>query len=175
MDKISDSILLIFAHLNKKLKISPYPIKRALLLVEAISRDVNEQLLKVLSGLHFMQLPFEEFTSFYGKWCQVFQVWDDQVKEFTTVARDMTRKRSEKFIPIKVSTAHTKLQERLDFLYSFRKQHEQLHSVFTKTLSLGDSNGQALDDINLAYERVKHVKVLDLSSGILSYLSFSHL
>jgi dynein heavy chain 1 len=168
MNKIAEGILLIFAHLNKKLRISPYPIKRALLLVEAISRDVNDQLLKVLSGLRLMNVSFEEFTALYEQWCNVFQVWDDQVKEFTSVARDMTRKRSEKFIPIKVSSAHTKLQERLDFLYSFRKQHEQLHSVFTKALSSGDSlvsNTQALDDINLAYERVKHVEVLDLSTG----------
>ncbi|KAG6819964.1 hypothetical protein H0H93_006940, partial [Arthromyces matolae] len=39
LDKIEESLTLIFAHINRKLKLSPYPIRRALPLVEAISRD----------------------------------------------------------------------------------------------------------------------------------------
>jgi hypothetical protein len=32
----------------------------------------------------------------------IFRMWDDLIREFTNVAREVTRKRSEKFIPIKV-------------------------------------------------------------------------
>lgn len=56
----------------------------------------------------------------------VFQAWDDSFKEFTNVAREVTRKRAEKFIPIKISPAHAKLQERVTYLRAFRKQHQQL-------------------------------------------------
>jgi Dynein heavy chain, N-terminal region 1. len=39
LQKVQESLNLIFTHLNKKLKICPYPIKRALSLVEAISGE----------------------------------------------------------------------------------------------------------------------------------------
>jgi dynein heavy chain 1 len=37
LDKIQESLFLIFGHINRKLKLSPYPVRRALPLVEAIS------------------------------------------------------------------------------------------------------------------------------------------
>jgi dynein heavy chain 1 len=40
----------------------------------------------------------------------IFWTWDSFIKEFTNVAREVT-KRQEKFIPIKVVPVHTKLQE----------------------------------------------------------------
>ncbi len=43
------------------------------------------------------------------------------IKEFTSVARDMTRKRSDKFIAIKISSAHDKLQERVYFVKKVQK------------------------------------------------------
>ena len=55
----------------------------------------------------------------------------------------------------------------MEFIYSFRKQHEQLFSIFAKALALGEtisSNSHALEDISLAYERVKHVEALNLTN-----------
>ncbi|KAL0957517.1 hypothetical protein HGRIS_001310 [Hohenbuehelia grisea] len=48
------------------------------------------------------------------------------MKEFTNVAREVQRKRSERFIPIKVVPAHARLQERTRYLREWWKQHEQL-------------------------------------------------
>jgi hypothetical protein len=45
LDKIQESLILIFRHINRKFKLSPYPIRCARLLVEAISCDFNDQLL----------------------------------------------------------------------------------------------------------------------------------
>ncbi len=50
----------IFNHL-RKIRNTKYPIQRALRLVEAISRDLSNQLLKVLSTRRLMQAPFDEF------------------------------------------------------------------------------------------------------------------
>ena len=47
LDKIKSSLTLIFTHL-KKIRTTKYPIQRCLRLVEAISRDLSSQLLKVL-------------------------------------------------------------------------------------------------------------------------------
>ena len=46
LDKIRAALSAIFSHL-KKIRSTKYPIQRALRLVEAISRDLSSQLLKV--------------------------------------------------------------------------------------------------------------------------------
>lgn len=47
LDRIRESLVLIFSRIKLKLKLSPYPIRHALPLVEAISRDFDDQLLRV--------------------------------------------------------------------------------------------------------------------------------
>ncbi|GAA5901689.1 dynein heavy chain [Sporobolomyces salmoneus] len=188
--KVQESILLIFGHLNKKLKLSPYPVRRALPLVEAISRDLHTQLIRVLSSQRLMYSDYGAFERSMSSCSDVFQAWDDSFKEFTNVAREVTRKRAEKFIPIKISPAHSKLQERITYLRAFRKQHQQLQvmvgplgsetrrtgeiklngeidgeSTTTKkdwTTSLGDIDMDA--EVRQAYESVKNVDVLDVSN-----------
>ena len=49
LDKIRSALVAIFSHL-KKIRNTKYPIQRALRLVEAISRDLSTQLLKVCKG-----------------------------------------------------------------------------------------------------------------------------
>ena len=61
LDKIKEALNSIFSHLNKKLKLSPYPIRRALPFVEAISEDFRQQMLKVIGNRQLMYLSFEEF------------------------------------------------------------------------------------------------------------------
>ncbi|KAJ3032718.1 hypothetical protein HDV00_007194 [Rhizophlyctis rosea] len=181
VDKIREALMFIFGHMNKKLKLSHYPIRRALPLVEAISRDLNEQLLKVLGGRRLMYMGYEEFEKATSGCEEVFRTWDDQVKEFTNVAREVTRKRSEKFLPIKIHPAHVKLQERVAFVRAFRKQHEQLHATIIKVMKpekavvapgsvvtaaeggLNISDVNAVEDVNVAYESVKNIDVLDVS------------
>lgn len=196
LDKIQEAVLLIFGHLNKKLKLSPYPVRRALPLVEAISRDLNDQLLRVLGSLRLMYLEYEAFDRAMKSATSVFQAWDESIKEFTNVARDVTRKRSEKFIPIKINPAHAKLQSRVLYLRQFRKQHDQLRHMISPTKGLISSMLQpagqqqqqiqeitaqdgAVDrraargltdfdmeeEVRLAYETVKTVDVLDVSTG----------
>ncbi|KAM0751755.1 hypothetical protein T439DRAFT_218203 [Meredithblackwellia eburnea MCA 4105] len=180
--KVKESLNLIFGHLNKKLKISPYPIRRALPLVEAISRDLTSQLLKVLSSHRLSHLPYPSFERTMSLTFAVFDMWDDSLKEFTNVAREVTRKRSEKFIPIKINPDHAKLQERVAYLRGFRKQHHQLEVMVGPLGSesrritadaKGDAErltvGQGVEidmeaEVRQAYESVKNVDVLDVST-----------
>ncbi|GJN87844.1 hypothetical protein Rhopal_000799-T1 [Rhodotorula paludigena] len=187
--KVQESILLIFGHINKKLKLSPYPVRRALPLVEAISRDLNSQLLKVLSAQRLTYSDYPLFERAMSACSAVFHAWDDSFKEFTNVAREVTRKRAEKFIPIKIAPAHAKLQERVLYFRQFRKQHHQLQvmvgplgteakqangageaSAETEvdgdmakewTSTLGDIDMDA--EVRQAYESVKNVDILDVS------------
>ncbi|KAG9310418.1 dynein heavy chain, N-terminal region 1-domain-containing protein [Chiua virens] len=168
LDKIQESLILIFGHINRKLKLSPYPIRRALPLVEAISRDFNDQLLRVLTSHRLPYTPYETFDRLLSQTISIFRTWDDLIKEFTNVAREVTRRRSEKFIPIKVAPAHAKLQERTRYLKDWRKQHEQLAVMTGPTKGLGsvtkEVGGMDMEEeVKEAYEVVKRIDVLDVS------------
>lgn len=170
----------IFAHLNKKLKISPYPIRRALPLVAAISGDLDSQLHSLLSGRRLMHLEYKDFENLMNVAEGVFSTWDDKIKEFTNVARDVTRKRSEKFIPIKIVAKHVATQERLAYIRKFRYGHEQLQRTIANVLgprSLEDGSAtregvvgeedtgdiDAVEEVTEAYAVLKDVDVLDVT------------
>ena len=169
LDKIHEAIGLIFGHLNRKLRLSPYPVRRALPLVEAISKDFNDQLLRVLTSHRLLYTPYETFERLLEKTMAIFRTWDDHVKEFTNVAREVQRKRSEKFIPIKIVPAHGKLQDRIRYLRDWRKQHEQLAVMTgpTKGLGVGMEMGgvDMEEEVKEAYEVMKRIDVLDVSVG----------
>ncbi|QRW27158.1 dynein heavy chain, cytoplasmic [Rhizoctonia solani] len=169
LDKIHDALYQVFGHINRKLRLSPYPIRRALPLVEAISRDFNDQLLRVLTSHRLTYAPYETFDRLLKQTQEIFRAWDDLIKEFTNVAREVTRRRSEKFIPIKVQPAHAKLMERTRYLRDWRKQHEQLAVMTGPTKGLGgigkDVGGMDMEEeVKEAYEIVKGIDVLDVST-----------
>ena len=170
LDKIQESLILIFGHINRKLRVAPYPIRRALPLVEAISRDFNEQLTRVLTSHRLLYTPYDTFERLLTQVMNIFRTWDDSMKGFTDVARELTRKRSEKFIPIKVVPAHDKLQERTRYLKEWRKQHEQLAVMTgpTKGLGVGMEVGgiDMEEEVKEAYEVMKRIDVLDVSVGV---------
>ena len=177
LDRIHDALLAVFAHINKKLKLSPYPIRRALPLVEAISKDLSDQLLRVLRSQKLMYASYTAFESALGTVAAIFATWDDCIKEFTNVAREVTRKRAEKFLPIKINAFHVKegFQERIEYLRIFRKHHEQLVGMVSPTKGIVGAPGAAevaglllagLDmeeEVRIAYDQVKNVDVLDIS------------
>lgn len=173
-----DALVGIFAHLNKKLKISPYPIRRALPLVAAISGDLDSQLHSLLSGRRLMHLEYRDFENLINVAEGVFKTWDDNIKDFTNVAREMSRKRSEKFIPIKINARHIATQERLAYIRTFRHGHEQLQRTIANVLGprsledgvsarearpddIGDLD--AVEEVAEAYAVLKDVDVLDVS------------
>ncbi|EPQ28904.1 uncharacterized protein PFL1_03705 [Pseudozyma flocculosa PF-1] len=182
LDKCADALSAIFGHINRKMRISPYPMKRLLPLVESISRDLNETLLKVLASQRIMYLDFPRFWETITAASEVFHVWDELVKDFINIAREVTRKRTEKFLPIKINPAHAKLRERLNYIGAFRKTHEQLRAMVSSGKGLmGAGSAQALasydkhvamqnlagiemsEEIRAAYDQVRVIDVLDVS------------
>lgn len=64
MDSLIEAVNLIFTHLKKiKNATQHYSVENAFQLVEAISRDVGTQILKILGKERLMQLPYEKFDS----------------------------------------------------------------------------------------------------------------
>ncbi|KAI9031438.1 dynein heavy chain [Hyaloraphidium curvatum] len=164
--KAEEAVEAIFNHINKKIRIAPYPTKRALALVEAVSRDFNDALVRILGAHRLLYLPYPDFDAATAGCDALFRTWDDQSKDFVSIARDLQRKRGEKFVPMKIAPAHARLQERIGYLRSFRRQHEELARTVVGVMK-GEGGGlageDAAEDINAAYELVRSVDVLDVS------------
>ncbi|KAF2143585.1 uncharacterized protein K452DRAFT_224111 [Aplosporella prunicola CBS 121167] len=183
LQKVQDAINLIFTHLNKKLRASPYPIKRALALVEAISGDLDGRIHYLLNGRSLMHQEFPDFDATMRLAEGIWRAWDENVKEFTNVAREVSRRRNEKFIPIKISPRHIKTQDRLKYITTFRRNHEQLQRTIVNVLGsktsareltdgakgseaviveeIGDVD--AVEEVAQAYAALKDVDILDVS------------
>ncbi|QIW99025.1 hypothetical protein AMS68_004543 [Peltaster fructicola] len=178
-EKLQDALDQIFNHLNKKLRICPYPIKRALPLVEAISNDLDIRLHNLLNGRILMHLAFEDFQKLMSSINELWAFWEENVKEFTNVAREVTRRRNDKFIPIRIEKRHGKTQDRLAYVNTFRTNHDQLQRTIGSVLGPDDeAEGEdanatataeeigdmdAVDEVQQAYTAVKDVDVLDVS------------
>ncbi|KAK0627667.1 dynein heavy chain, N-terminal region 1-domain-containing protein [Immersiella caudata] len=183
LQKVQDSILQVFAHLNKKLRICPYPIRRALPLVEAISGDLDDVLHRLLPGTELVKLDYQEFRSVMRQVDGIFRTWDESIKEFTNVAREVTRRRNEKFIPIKIAPRHAELQARLKYVSNFRDNHEQLQRTIVNVLGpksgvngvseATDGSGTAIveemgdvdavEEVRQAWEALRDVDLLDVT------------
>ncbi|KZF19340.1 dynein heavy chain [Xylona heveae TC161] len=165
LEKVQDALNQIFGHLNKKLRVSPYPVKRALLLVEAISGDLDTKLRELLQGRPLMHMEFDDFRALMDVADAMWRAWDENVKEFTNVAREVTRRRNDRFIPIKISPRHQKLQDRLSYVITFRSNHEQLQRTIKKVLGSGQSeidvlSGKAADG-PVIVEEIGHVDAIN--------------
>lgn len=106
-----------------------------------------------------MYLTYPSFEQAMSQSSLVFSAWDDSIKEFTNVAREVTRKRSEKFLPIKIESRHSKLQERITYLRNWRKAHYQLVVMVgplgnesRKLIGDGSERGSSITDIDMDAE-----------------------
>ncbi|KAF2121658.1 dynein heavy chain [Lophiotrema nucula] len=153
LQAVQEAIHSIFSHLNKKLRICPYPVRRALPLVEAISGDLNSVLSRLLHGRTLMHMDYSEFQAIMSVAEGIWRTWEENVKEFTNVAREVTRRRNEKFIPIKISARHKETEERLRYITTFRKNHEQLQRTIVNVLG-SQSSLSSLSDVSQAKQTV---------------------
>lgn len=183
LQKVEEALNAIFNHLNRKLRVCPYPIARALPLVAAISGDLDTQLHSLLHGRTLMHLTFKEFQAVIDAADSIWRTWDESIKDFTNVAREVTRRRAERFIPIKVTPRHTQTQERLKYIKTFRVNHEQLQKTIVTVLGTKNSGPapseetqadqtvpieeigdvDAVGEVAQAYTALKDVDVLDVS------------
>ncbi|CAJ0586706.1 unnamed protein product, partial [Mesorhabditis spiculigera] len=167
----------VFGHL-KKLRVTKYPIARALRLIEAISRDVNAQMSKILSIRRLMHISMKEFD----------QLMNDCFKEQHSDARETVKKKREETLRLtfKPNLVHKKLEQRLAQIKAFRRQHEQFRTVIERVLrcpnaidgvaQLNAGAGTvtaaptAVEQIDRAYEYVKEVDCLDVTAeGTVAY------
>lgn len=183
LDRIRAAVQSIFSHL-RKVRNTKYPIQRALRLIEAISRDLGQQLLKVLGTRRLMHIPFDEFERVMNQCFEIFSCWDDEYDKLQGLLRDIVKKKRDEHLKIiwRINPAHKKLQMRMEHMRKFRRHHEQLRTVIVRVLrptrqaaiveapaegkqpfSLEAADANAIEEVNLAYENVKEVDCLDIT------------
>lgn len=183
LPRTSEALDQIFKHINKKLRVCQYPLKRALKMVEAISVELEEQIHRVVHGRSLMSMSYESFRHVVYLVESVWSKWEWCKRDFTNVARDVMKKRPHDFVPIKTKDHHTRTQERLSYINTFRVNHEQLQRTIQNVLvpqgppsqlsdatkdrpsgdrDAGDNN--ALHEVQEAYEGLKEIDALDVSA-----------
>uniref|UniRef100_A0A2P2HXP1 Dynein heavy chain, cytoplasmic n=1 Tax=Hirondellea gigas TaxID=1518452 RepID=A0A2P2HXP1_9CRUS len=135
LDKVRSAVSGIFNHL-RKIRSTKYPITRALKLVEAISRDLSSQILKVLGTRRLMHISFDEFEKVMAQCFDVFAAWDEEYDRLQGLLRDIAKKKRDEQLKMlwRMTPAHKKLQHRMEQMRKFRRQHEQLRTVIVRVL-----------------------------------------
>ncbi|XP_055327511.1 dynein heavy chain, cytoplasmic-like [Paramacrobiotus metropolitanus] len=188
LEKIRDAIRLIFIHM-RKIRNTKYPVTRCQHLVEALSRDMTTQMLKVLGTRYLMHYTYPEFEKVIKQCADIFMTWSDEFEKVSAIMRDLVKKKREENVKLvwRASTGagHKHLQTRMEAMKKFRWGHQQLCSVITRVLQPGVlpsvgadelaggdkmsdeaqslASASAIEEVNLAYECVKEVDCLDTS------------
>ncbi|KAI4840996.1 dynein heavy chain [Plasmodium brasilianum] len=165
VQQIIQAIRNIFNHLKKLKNTTKYPLSRSYNFVESLSRDLATTMKKVLSPQSLLSMDYQEFDVLISGCMEVFRLWNDEIRIFKDMVRELIKKRSfNERAPAKMSFEHINLQERLDEIRKFRKQHQKFKSVITKVFGNDKSIGINLHkDISTAYSVFVPLDALDLS------------
>ena len=162
----SDSITGIFSHMKKLKHNDSYPLIKAQQIIDLVSKDMSNQLLKLLHKERLMSLDWEDFDRIMKSTLNVFNNWETQYKQFKDIVRLQAKRKGgvERVLP-KKDFEHTALNNRIVELQTFKSSHERLKEVITSVFSEERQQGEimALREINLAYAHFTTFDILDLS------------
>ena len=71
LNKVHESLTLIFSHLNRKLRVSP---------TQSVG-DFNDVLLQILTSHRLAYTPYPTFERLLAQTTGIFRTWDDLIKE----------------------------------------------------------------------------------------------
>lgn len=83
-----------FTQMKKIRQTDSYPFQRAIHLVEALSRDLTTQTLKILSNVNILYLEWRDFKELHKKAQNVFAKWDENLKNFREMIRTIFTRRA---------------------------------------------------------------------------------
>lgn len=160
--RLESATTAVFKHL-RKLKVTQYPLDRAILLAEAVCRDINTRAQQILETRKLMALPYTEFDALQSQTSVLYETLDSCIQEMILLIRELLRKRSARFRVVKITYPQS-LKERLAELAQLRSQHEELCNSTTKLSAiLGMNPKLLLKDTSSAYEVFTTIDYLDSS------------
>ncbi|SBT70312.1 dynein heavy chain, putative [Plasmodium malariae] len=152
VQQIIQAIRNIFNHLKKLKNTTKYPLSRSYNFVESLSRDVATSINNVLSLLSLLGMDYQEFDVLISGCMEVFRLWNDEIRIFKDMVRELIKKRSfNERAPAKMSFEHINLQERLDEIH---KDISTAYSVFVPldALDLSKTGEDLWEKAKLSYE-----------------------
>lgn len=137
MEQLNTSMEQVMSHFLRKLRASNYPALRSIAFVEAIGRDFAATLLKISENqleriLDIQQtselevVPIAEIKRLCRDVIDAGENWDLQVRDFSTLVRDLIRKRAEKIAIVRVKPAHQLLIARMIAIDALCTKHQEL-------------------------------------------------
>lgn len=165
---LQEAVNAIFSHINRKFRSSNYPVKRSIDLMETFCSEFTNKVREIAHGRRLMTIPFNNYLKVIGDCERCFLLWENNIKEFTSLARDLTRKRGEKFIFIKIKPLHEPLQRRLTHLKELREVHEKFENTLVSCSNITEHvlsmNGeQFLTELRRALDQFQNIDILDTS------------
>lgn len=98
-----------------------------------------------------MHIPMSEFEQITNSCVQVFLTWDDENDKVSQILREMLKKRRDQQESVKLSQRmpfkHKALENRLENLRKFRRQHEQLRTVISRVIRIPGDNKAGMIDV----------------------------
>ncbi|CAE7372889.1 Dync1h1 [Symbiodinium pilosum] len=162
IEQLTQAVRTIFNHMKRIRNAVQYPLWRAYNVVEAVSRDLSDRLLKILSTQRLMQQDAEMFSQNMSNCQELFRVWKDEVGQFRQLVREQLKKRGNERPTVKINCEHEQLQARIEELQKFRRHHMKLQEIIERVLVDGKETG-AKAEVAAAYQLVEQVDVLDVS------------
>ncbi|CDK26410.1 unnamed protein product [Kuraishia capsulata CBS 1993] len=149
IESLRDAVSQVFAHM-KRLRVIEYPVDLAVRLVESFTGDISFKLREILSKDSILKMDYQVFTPYSRKLQAFFLEIDDWIKEFTQLCRELIRKRSEKYVSLRISSRVVEVQELAKSVINFRAEHQKsLELMQRASLELGH------EDVNIEREITK--------------------
>ncbi|CAH6719016.1 dynein heavy chain, cytoplasmic [[Candida] jaroonii] len=167
------SISNVFTHLKKLRTVTNFPLEKALLIIELFLKDVEAKFNDLLSNMELLTLRLDDFITLNEtSIANIFNTIDLNVKYMINLIRELTRKRHEKFILVRIDQEPiNKLKSKIDSLKDFRLKHENLLFVIRNFLRDFDQESKLLEEYNRLsslnpFDNSKHGQVMWTSSEI---------
>ncbi|CUS24649.1 LAQU0S18e01090g1_1 [Lachancea quebecensis] len=113
-----------FAIAFKRLRTSLFPIFRAQALTEQICAEVINKIKELVPQLASSQLDEYELTTKALE--SLLDKWDGLIESVTLIMREVTRRRSEKYVPIRIASKVELLRHRLGGIRKLRTTYQEL-------------------------------------------------
>eukprot|EP01065_Artemidia_motanka_P046736 TRINITY_DN7156_c0_g1_i1.p1 TRINITY_DN7156_c0_g1~~TRINITY_DN7156_c0_g1_i1.p1 ORF type:complete len:4841 (+),score=1881.44 TRINITY_DN7156_c0_g1_i1:123-14645(+) len=164
IDAMSAAVTEIYDHIRKHLKTTKFPVLRIMNLIDAVTRDFNKQLLKLLSPQGLLDLDFDDFER-ETRGCEVlFSDWTTSYRRFNEDAKKQARRQqgTGKSAPSGVQMGHLPLKQRIECVITYRRGHQKFVQVLKEVMpagqhpaELGGGQMDALAEMAKAYDSVK--------------------
>ena len=120
--------------------------------MKCIALDLQIKLHEIINNFKILTANDQEAQLFFNKFKVLSKIWDDCAQEFVNLARDILRKHSEKFVPVKIEKFPMQVQNQVNYLESFRQSH------FSFIKSLKKMSSIHYDELEGAYKKLSELK-----------------